>query len=175
MNNPSPIPIERIHQAILVIRGQKVMLDHDSADLYDVKTKDLVRSVKRNTRRFPEDFMFRLTDKEFANLRCQIGTSSFWGGRRHTPYAFTEHGVAMLSSVLRSKRAIAVNLEIVRAFIRLRNILATHKDLAEKLQKLEEKFVDHDEKIAQVFQAIRKLMFSRVRQKRRRIGFRLDS
>lgn len=110
----SLLPVERIEHCILLIRGQKVLLDADLAELYEVETRLLVRAVKRNLDIFPADFMFRLSDQEFANLRYHFGTSSSWGGRRHAPYAFTEQGVAMLSSVLNSKRAILVNVEIMR-------------------------------------------------------------
>ena len=125
----APVPIERIERAILVLRGHKVMLDSDLAALYEVPTKVLLQAVKRNRERFPTDFKFQMTNQELAILRSQSVTSS-WGGRRSAPYAFTEQGVAMLSSVLNSPRAIAVNIEIVRTFVRLRLILATNKDLA---------------------------------------------
>ena len=129
----SLIPAERIERAILLIRGHKVLLDSDLAGLYDVETKSLVRAVKRNIERFPSDFMFQLAADEFDRLRCQFGTSNTGvgrGGRRYRPYAFTEQGVAMLSSVLRSPRAVAVNIEIMRAFVRLRQMLASHAELA---------------------------------------------
>jgi len=128
VNEKSLIPVERIEKAILLIRGQKVMLDAHLAELYGVETKVLVQAVKRNIERFPEDFMFQLSQAEFAILRSQFVTSSDWGGRRYPPYAFTEQGVAMLSSVLHSQRAVQVNIEIVRAFIRLRQMLASHVD-----------------------------------------------
>ena len=169
MEKKALIPVERIEQAILLIRSQKVMLDADLAALYEVQTKQLVRAVKRNVSRFPIDFMFQLTEDEFENLRCQIGTSSQWGGRRYPPYAFTEQGVAMLSSVLRSERAVQVNIEIMRAFVRLRRILASHADLARKLDALENKY---DAQFKVVFDAIRQLMTPHV-PKRRPIGFRL--
>ena len=169
MEKKSLIPIERIEQAILLIRSQKVMLDADLAALYEVQTKQLVRAVKRNVSRFPIDFMFQLTEDEFENLRCQIGTSSQWGGRRYPPYAFTEQGVAMLSSVLRSERAVQVNIEIMRAFVRLRRILASHADLARKLDTLEKKY---DAQFKVVFDAIRQLM-TPAAPKRRPIGFRV--
>jgi phage regulator Rha-like protein len=149
------IPTERIERAIVLFRGQKVMIDADLAALYVVETKQLVRAVKRNIDRFPHDFAFQLTAKEFTNLKCQIGTSSSWGGRRTPPYAFTEQGVAMLSSALRSKRAVQVNIEIMRAFVRLRELLATHADLAHRLDELEKKY---DKQFAVVFDAIRQLM-----------------
>ncbi|MBN2215930.1 MAG: ORF6N domain-containing protein [Pirellulales bacterium] len=144
------------------------MLDSDLASLYDVETKRLVEAVKRNVQRFPEDFAFQLDVDEFDNLRSQIATSSSWGGRRYPPYAFTEQGVAMLSSVLRSPRAVAVNIEIMRAFVRLRRILASHADLARKLDALEKKY---DAQFRVVFDAIRQLMAPPDEKSRRRIGF----
>ncbi|MGH2568626.1 MAG: ORF6N domain-containing protein [Bacteroidota bacterium] len=122
-----------------MLRGQKAMLDFHLADLYGVETKALKRAVKRNVDRFPADFCFELSTEEMENLRYQFATSS-WGGRRYVSYAFTEQGVAMLSSVLYSKQAVLVNIEIMRAFVRLREILATHKDLARKLEELEKKY-----------------------------------
>src|SRR5438132_10623982 len=163
----SLIPAERIERSILLIRGQKVMLDRDLADLYGVETKTLNRAVRRNLDRFPSDFMFQLTLKELTDLRCQIGTSS-WGGRRYLPRAFTEQGVAMLSSVLNSKRAVRVNIEIMRAFVRLRQMLATHAELARKIEALEKKY---DAQFKVVFDAIRQLM-EPAPTKRREIGFR---
>jgi hypothetical protein len=133
------IPIERIERAIL-LRGQKIMLDHDLAELYGVDTGALNRAVTRNLERFPDDFMFTLTTDEFVNLKCHFGISSGWGGRRTLPYAFTEQGVAMLSSVLRSPRAIQVNITIMRPFVQLRQLLASHADLARKLDELEQKY-----------------------------------
>lgn len=168
VNKKSLIPVDRIEKAILLIRGQKVMLDADLAELYGVETKVLVQAVKRNLERFPEDFMFQLSQEEFTILRSQIVTSSDWGGRRYRPYAFTEQGVAMLSSVLRSRRAIQVNIEIMRAFIRLRQMLASHVELARKLDALEKKY---DAEFKQVFEAIRQLM-APPEPKRRPIGFR---
>ena len=147
-------PVERITQSILFIRTQKVILDADLAVLYGVDTRVLVQAVKRNSDRFPPDFMFQLTKQEFDNLRSQLVTSS-WGGRRYPPYAFTEQGVSMLSSVLRSKRAILVNIEIMRAFVHLRRMLASHADLARKLAALETKY---DAQFKVVFDAIRELM-----------------
>ncbi|MHC4252639.1 MAG: ORF6N domain-containing protein [Planctomycetota bacterium] len=148
--------MSRIESMILLVRGHKVMLDADLASLYAVETKALVRAMKRNRERFPADFMFQLTKDEFDILRSQSGTpSSTWGGRRYRPYAFTEQGVAMLSSVLRGKRAVQVNIEIMRTFVRLRGILAAHKDLSRRLDALEKKY---DKQFAIVFSAIRKLM-----------------
>jgi hypothetical protein len=162
-----PVPLRRIEQAILQVRGHRVMLDADLAALYGVETGALVRAVKRNAYRFPEDFMFQLTSQEFEILRCQFGISSSWGGRRHPPYAFTEQGVAMLSSVLRSSRAVQVNVEIMRAFVRLRRILAENAGLARRLDDLEKKY---DVQFKVVFDAIRQLM-QPPEPKKKRIGF----
>jgi phage regulator Rha-like protein len=150
------VPIERIERLILLIRGQKVMLDSHLAELYGVSTKRLNEQVQRNLKRFPSDFMLQLTEEELEILRSQIATSSkSHGGRRYRPFAFTEQGVAMLSSVLNSDRAIQVNIEIIRAFVKLREILSTHKDLARKLQALEKKY---NAQFKVVFDAIRELM-----------------
>ena len=167
-DNKLMIPVERIEQSILLIRGQKVMLDRDLAELYGVETRSLIQAVKRNVERFPIDFMFQLTHGEFDSLRSQIVISKGKGGRRYPPYAFTEQGVAMLSSVLRSKRAVQVNVEIMRAFVRLRQMLASHTELARKLAALESKY---DDQFAVVFEAIRQLMAPPARP-RRRIGFK---
>jgi hypothetical protein len=162
----SPVE-ERILLAIHVIRGQRVMLDADLASLYGVETKALTRAIRRNSERFPADFMFRLSSAEFANLRHQSGASSEWGGRRYPPYAFTEQGVAMLSSVLRSPRAVHVNIEIMRAFVQLRRALAGHEELSRKLDALEARY-DHQFRV--VFDAIRQLMAPPA-PARRPIGF----
>jgi hypothetical protein len=130
------VPMEVIEEKIFLIRSDKVMLDADLAKLYGVETKVLLQAVKRNIDRFPPDFMFQLTNQELAILRSQFVTSSQWGGRRYPPYAFSEQGVAMLSSVLRSSQAVQVNIEIMRTFVRLRRILASHADLAHKLEAL---------------------------------------
>ncbi len=168
----SPIPVEQIEHAILLIRGQKVMLDADLAGLYGVTVGRLNEAVKRNRDRFPADFMFQLADSEFANLKSQIAISSYgWGGRRHPPYAFTEQGVAMLSSVLKSKRAVQVNIAIMRAFVKLREMLSAHTELRQKLVELERKLEGHDGKIRSLFDAIRQLM-APPRSKPRKIGFR---
>jgi phage regulator Rha-like protein len=133
-----PVPMELIEHRIYVMRGQKVMLDSDLAELYQVATGNLNLAVRRNASRFPEDFMFQLTQEEFENLRLQFATSSSgYGGRRYLPYAFTEHGVAMLSSVLNSERAVQMNILIVRAFVKLRELLATHKELARQIGQIE--------------------------------------
>jgi hypothetical protein len=166
-----PIRVDRIEKAILLIRGQKVMLDRDLAELYAVETGALNRAVKRNIQRFPEDFMFRITDEEAERLRCQTGISKRGrGGRRYLPYVFTEQGVAMLSSVLNSERAIQVNIAIMRVFVRLREMMATHKELAFKLIELEERLEGHDEQIQNIFEAIRQLMTPPERE-RKKIGF----
>ena len=184
MSAESLVPVERIEKSILLIRKQKVMLDSNLAELYGVETKVLVQTVKRNRERFPDDFVFQLSKEEFDNLRFHFGTSSdrkggdeadlrsqtvtsSWGGRRYPPHVFTEQGVAMLSSVLRSPRAIQVNIEIMRAFIRLRQMLASNADLAMKLDALEKKY---DAQFKQVFEAIRQLM-APPEPKRRPIGF----
>jgi hypothetical protein len=170
---PLLLPAERIEKSILLIRDQKVLLDADLADLYGVATKVLVQAVKRNIKRFPEDFMFQLSKKELEQWRSQIVTSNPAAkmGLRRRPFAFTEQGVAMLSSVLRSERAIDVNIEIMRAFVRLRQILSSHADLARKLDEIEKKY---DRQFKVVFDAIRQLMMPLTEpQKKRRIGFRL--
>jgi hypothetical protein len=166
-----PITIDRITQSILVLRGHRMLLDSDLAALYGVPTKVLIQSVKRNIDRFPEDFLLQLSPEEWAALRSQIVTSSaIHGGRRYAPFAFTEQGVAMLSSVLKSRRAIAVNIEIMRVFVRMRELLASHKVLAQQLQKLEKKVASHDVAIADVMRTIRELM-NPLPLKSRPIGF----
>jgi hypothetical protein len=170
----SPLPsVERIESRILVIRGQKVMLDASLAGLYEVTTKALNQAVKRNLGRFPGDFMYQLTAEEAALLRSQSVTLKTGRGRhrKYQPYAFTEQGVAMLSSVLHSKRAVMVNVEIMRAFVRLRRILATHADLALKLAALEKKY---DAQFKSVFDVIRELMTPPEPPRKRRIGFVSD-
>jgi len=158
-----------IGSRIYFIRQKKVMLDSDLAELYGVKTKALNQAVRRNKERFPKDFVFQLENQELTNLRCQFGTSSLpHGGRRYFPYVFTEQGVAMLSSVLRSKRAIQVNIQIMRTFLRLRDILSSHEDLSRKLDALENKY---DTQFKVVFDAIRKMMESPA-SPREKIGFR---
>ncbi|HBI47061.1 MAG TPA: DNA-binding protein [Planctomycetales bacterium] len=163
------IPADRIEKAILFVRGEKVMLAADLADLYAVETKTLNRAVKRNLSRFPADFMFQLTQEEVEALRFHFGTSKGRGGRRYRPYAFSELGVAMLSSVLNSERAVKVNIEIMRAFVRLRQLLATHADLARKLEALEKKY---DTQFKVVFDAIRQLMAPTADARQGRIGFK---
>jgi hypothetical protein len=169
----SLIPIERIERLILLIRGHKVMLDSDLAELYGVTTKRLNEQVRRNLSRFPEDFIFQLTESETHLLRSQFATSKEGrGGRRYLPYAFTEQGVAMLSSVLNSERAIKVNIEIMRAFVRLRQILASNKELAKRLDELEQKY---DAQFKIVFDAIRQLMAPpEPEPPKKRIGFLVE-
>ncbi len=166
------IPDEIITQKIFLVKSQKVMLDADLAVLYGVETKQLKRQVKRNIARFPKDFMFQLTGKEYEILRSQFGTSS-WGGARYLPYVFTEQGVAMLSSVLNSERAIKVNIQIMRIFTKMREIAMTHKDVLLKLEQLERKFEKHDEDILAIFDTI-KAILSPAKEPRRLIGFKRD-
>ena len=167
-----PIRREMIEQKIYLIRGQRVILDSDLATLYGVTTFNLNKAVKRNMDRFPIDFMFQLDAQEFESLRFQLGISNLGrGGRRYCPYAFTEQGVAMLSSVLHSKQAVHVNIEIMRAFVRFRELLATHKDLARKLEELEKKY---DEQFAVVFRAIRELMAPPIPPPKQRMGFGVE-
>jgi len=163
-----PLPAERILHSIHVFRAERVMLDADLAALYGVETRVLVQAVKRNQSRFPADFMFQLDEKEWADLKSQTVISSSWGGRRSSPYAFTELGVAMLSSVLGSERAIQVNISIMRAFTQLRGMLAAHTDLARKMETLERKY---DGQFRVVFEAIRELMTPPTPTKKP-IGFR---
>ena len=162
--------VGKIKNKIFQIRGKNVMLDEDLAELYGVKTKVLVQAVKRNVNRFPKDFAFLLTNKEVRNLRSQIVTSS-WGGRRYTPYAFSEQGVAMLSSVLNSKRAINVNIQIMRTFVDLRRMVLTYEVLRRKIEAIEKKYNGH---FQIVFKAIKKLMEPPPEKPRRRIGFHHD-
>lgn len=163
------IPVERVAQSIRWIRGQKVLLDSDLAALYGVTTGNLNKAVKRNAQRFPSDFMFRLSTQEVQNLRFQFGISR-WGGRRALPYVFTEQGIAMLSSVLNSERAIRVNIAIMRAFVKLRRTLETNHELAQKFSELEQRVGKHDEEIDDILEAIRQLMAPPDRP-RREIGF----
>lgn len=159
--NGKSISVESVVQSILIIRGHKVLLDADLAELYGVPTKVLNQAVRRNSDRFPEDFMFQLTREEANNIRSirsQFVTFQEFQVLTYQPYAFTEQGVAMLSSVLRSKRAVQVNIEIMRAFVRLRSLVAQSKDLAHKLAELESRIGTHDKAIRSLFDAIRQLM-----------------
>jgi len=180
MPNQAIIPLERIENKIYLLREKKVMLDADLSELYGVDTKVLNQAVKRNIERFPEDFMFQISEGEYACLRSQIVTSNDEsqakfsktrrGGRRYLPFAFTEQGVAMLSSVLRSKRAVLVNIQIMRAFVRLREIIISHKELSRKLDDLENKY---DAQFKVVFDAIRQLMIP-PQSPISKIGFGID-
>lgn len=188
MNNI--IPVEVVENRIFIIRGRKVMIDRDLAELYEVETKYLNRQVKRNISRFPPEFMFRLTDKETRELvtnchrfrkkgyssaqilRCQNVTSSH-GGRRYLPYVFTEHGVAMLATVLKSKRAVAVSILIIKAFVKLRKLILSHTQLAHKISQLERQYGKHEIEIQAVFKMIKKLLKIEKRPKKK-IGFLRD-
>ena len=161
------VPIEIIEQKIYLIRGQKVMLSNDLALLYNVEPRAVVQAVKRNIKRFPSDFMFQLTKTESSNLKSQIVISS-WGGRRASPYAFTEQGVAMLSSVLNSERAIQVNIQIMRTFTKLREMIASHADLRKKIEEMEKKY---DGNFKVVFHALRQLL-QKPEPNRGKIGFK---
>ena len=178
------VPLQTITQRIVMLRGQKVLLDSDLAALYGVETRRLNEQVRRNLERFPEDFIFEVDVGEFANLKSHFATSS-WGGRRKLPLAFTEHGAIVAATVLKSPRSIEVSVYVVRAFIQLRELLASHRDLAQKLEELESKAdlmeVKHDNferhtrlQLKQVFEAIRELMVTPEPVKKRRIGFMID-
>lgn len=161
------IPSERIASRIFLLRGKKVMLDRDLAKLYAVKTKNLNKAVRRNIERFPEDFMFELNQDELENLRFQIGTSS-WGGTRYKPFVFTELGVAMLSTVLRSKRAILVNIEIMRTFSKIRELLTSNRNLRLKVEEMERRY---DKNFKIIFDTLRK-MIQEEQSPKRAMGFR---
>ena len=166
------IPDELVMTKIYVVRGQKVMLDSDLAKLYGVATKVLKQAVRRNIERFPEDFMFEMTNEEFENLRSQFVTSSFsHGGTRYLPMAFTEQGVAMLSSVLNSETSIRVNIQIIRVFTKMRSLILTHKDILLQLEKIEKKLTSHDEGIVLIFGYLKQLL-NPPQPPRRKIGFR---
>ena len=161
---------EVIMSKVYYIRGNKVMLDEELAALYEVSTKRLNEQVKRNMKRFPDDFMFQLTMQEFNDLKSQFATSS-WGGRRTAPYAFTEHGVLMLSSILTSERAVSVNIRIMRIYTKMRKMIFTHKDILIQLEKIEKKVMGHDEDIQLIFNYFRQLLKIQ-KEPRPRIGFR---
>src|SRR5579859_4576481 len=165
--------MEAIEHRILLVRGHRVMLDADLAALYGVATKRLNEQVSRNRERFPKDFMFALTHAETQNLKSQFATSSLWGGRRKLPRAFTEHGAIMVASVLNTARAVDVSVYVVRAFVKLRELMGSHKELAGKLAELEKTVGAHDENIQALFAAIRRLM-ARPIKKRASIGFRAE-
>jgi hypothetical protein len=164
-----PVSLMAVERKILLVRGHRVLLDAHLATLYGVETRALVQAVRRNRSRFPPDFMFRLDAEESARLRSQIVISNQRGGRRYSPYVFTEQGVAMLSSVLRSPRAIQVNVQIMRAFVRLREMLVAHAELLRKIEAMERKY---DARFRAVFEAIRELMTPPAGQPRRQIGFK---
>ena len=168
-----PVPAERVVRQIFLIRGQKVMLDADLAELYQVPTKRMNEQVRRNLARFPEDFMFQLNAQETENLRSQFATSS-WGGRRYLPFVFTEHGVAMLASVLNSKRAVQMSILIIRAFVKLREMLATHKDLAARMAKIENVQKRQKSVITILAEEIDDLKRLPPPRPKRRIGFRAE-
>ena len=163
---------QKVLNKIYVIRGEKVMIDQDLAEMYGVETKQLKRHVKRNIERFPKDFMFQLTKKEFENLRSQIGTSS-WGGTRYVPMAFTEQGVAMLSSILNSKTAIEVNIRIIRVFTKLREYALTHKEILLQLAKLEKEVKGNSKDIENIFMVLKELLEKESKPiQRNKIGFK---
>jgi len=169
-----PVPVELIERRIYLIRGKKVMLAFNLAELYEVPTKRLNEAVRRNTKRFPEDFMFQLTQEEAESLRSQIATSNTGrGGRRYLPYAFTEHGILMLSSVLNSERAIEVNIAIMRAFIKMREMLATNEELNRKFAAVIRKLAEHDKYFKVVFDELRKLT-TEPEKPHRKIGFKIE-
>lgn len=174
----SVISDERVISKIYLIRGEKVMLDNDLAELYGVETRRLNEQVKRNIGRFPIDFMFRLKVAcQFENLKSQIATSS-WGGRRKLPYAFSEHGLLMLSSVLNSDLAIKVNIQIMRVYTKIRNMLSTHKDLLLKFEQLETKLAGHDDKIMLLLEYVKQFEQAKTEMleqtNRSKIGFKKD-
>ncbi|MBI5700797.1 ORF6N domain-containing protein [Candidatus Saganbacteria bacterium] len=176
MNNL--IPVERIEGKIYFLRGQKVMIDRDLAELYDIQTRDLNKAVSRNLDRFPKDFMFQLNENEFDNLMFHFGTSkmkpqnnrSGWGGTRKLPRMFTEQGVAMLSSILRSKKAVEVNIVIMRAFVKLRQIITKNKDLTYLFRELKHKVDQHDVEIGLIIKTIEKMIVTE-KKPRKKMGF----
>jgi phage regulator Rha-like protein len=166
------VPVEIIERKIYLIRGLKVMLDNDLAWLYEIETFNLNKAVKRNLDRFPKDFMFQLNDKEFEGLRFQNGISKGRGGRRYLPYVFTEHGVAMLSSILNSKKAVQVNIAIVRAFIKLRELLASHKDLISEIEKIKREQKGQNQRIQSIINIINQMLNPPIEENKEPIGFR---
>ena len=165
---PDTVVINKIH----FIRGNKVMLDSDLADLYDEETRRLNEQIKRNIERFPSDFMFQLTENEFENLKSQFATSS-WGGRRKLPYVFTEHGVLMLSSVLNSKKAISINIQIVRIFTQMREMLLANKDILLQLDKINQKVIGQDDRIDMIYDYLKEFIESK-KKPRVAIGFKSE-
>ena len=167
------VSLELVEQRIFLVRGEKIMMDFHLAEMYNVDTKLLKRAVRRNRDRFPEDFCFELSFSEWQNLRSQFGASS-WGGIRYLPFAFTEQGVAMLSCVLHSSRAVKVNVQIMRVFVRLRELLSSHQELALRLRQLEMKIERQDADIRTIFEAIRHLMAPHTVPPKRRMGFHIE-
>jgi len=165
------VPVEIIASKIFLIRGQKIMLSSDLALLYDVEVRALVQAVKRNIKRFPGDFMFQLSKQEYENLKSQIVISSWGGARRALPYAFTEQGVAMLSSVLNSDRAIMVNISIMRVFSKLKQLALSHSELLRKVESLERKYGEHDKKIEVIFETLKKMLALPAPKKTGKMGF----
>lgn len=172
IENNSILPDEIILSKIYYIREQKVMLDQDLAELYEVETRRLNEQVKRNFDRFPQDFMFHLTKEEFENLKSQIAISR-WGGRRKLPFAFTEHGVLMLSSILNSKRAIRVNIQIMRVYVKIRQYLLSNGEVYSKLDKLDDRITEHDENIAIIFEYLKQLEQNKENEEKQKPGKRL--
>jgi len=170
-----PVPDEIVMNKIFLLRGQKVMIDDDLAELYGVETRRLNEQVKRNRERFPGDFMFQLTESEFKNLMSQNATSS-WGGRRKLPYAFTEHGVLMLSSVLNSDRAIKVNIQIMRIYVRIREMITLNADILQRLEEMERKLSKNDQKVLAIFEYLKQFEVVRQQQSefdnRPRVGYK---
>ncbi len=170
-----PVPDEIVMNKIFLLRGKKVMIDEDLAELYGVPTKRLNEQVKRNSNRFPGDFMFQLKDDEYFNLRSQNATSS-WGGRRVLPYAFTEHGVLMLSSVLNSDRAIKVNIQIMRIYVRIREMITQNADILKRLEEMERKLSKNDQKVLAIFEYLKQFEVIRQQQSefdnRPRVGYK---
>lgn len=172
MPKSSPlVRLDNVESTIYLVRGQRVMLDSDLAQVYEVSTKQLNQQLKRNRSRFPRDFAFQLTAKEFTSLRSQIVTSNKRGGRRYLPWAFTEHGALMLASVLNSEVAIQASVRVVRAFVRLREMIAANMQLASKLEDLERRLDSHDEAIVDLFAALKRLLEPEPKAKKREIGF----
>jgi len=171
----SLLPTEKIANKIILLRDEKVMIDFHLAELYEIETKQLKRQVRRNIERFPEDFMFELNKEEFENLRSQLGTSS-WGGSRYMPIVFTEQGVAMLSSVLNSETAINVNIQIIRVFTKMRNLLSSHQEILKKIDELERKDIQQDDNIMLIFEYLKQ--FEEIKQQeleqknRKTIGYK---
>jgi len=171
------VPVECVTRSILLVRGQKVLLDRDLAELNGVSVRQLNQALKRNAGRFPGDFAFRMTLQGFDNLRSQVVISRSWGGRRYAPYAFTEHGAVMLASVLRSEIAVAVSVQVVRAFVRLRQMIMVNEKLRRKLAQIERKVGDHDRALASAFRTINQLIerAAVVESPKSRIGYETES